>query len=180
MGNIHSICTQGEAAFGERNYSSREWTCPFERYLPLSGKMPATDSWPLDIVERAESQYWSTNWHLVSGWIQLNLWIIYWQIPLPPSALYVSLIVPLFALKSQREYKKHLEWQQALGDTLDTLRSGYNPHYQDIVVLEAWQSWKQFAGRISTLVSPVPVRAQKCIMMLFLRGQEPLKVQRQL
>lgn len=51
------------------------------------------------------------------------------------------------ALKSlQREYKRHLEREKALGDILDSLRSGYNPNYQDMAVLEAVRGWEYFAG----------------------------------
>jgi protein kinase C substrate 80K-H len=51
------------------------------------------------------------------------------------------------ALKSlQREHKKHLEREKALGQILDTLRRGYNPNYQDMAVLEAVRGWEELAG----------------------------------
>lgn len=51
------------------------------------------------------------------------------------------------ALRSlQREHKKHLEREKALGDILDSLRTGYNPNYQDMAVLEAVRGWEQLAG----------------------------------
>lgn len=51
------------------------------------------------------------------------------------------------ALKSlQKEHKKHLEKEKALGDVLDTLRTGYNPNYQDMAVLEAVRGWESLAG----------------------------------
>lgn len=51
------------------------------------------------------------------------------------------------ALKSlQREYKKHLEREKALGSILDALRTGYNPNYQDMAVLEAVRGWEELAG----------------------------------
>lgn len=51
------------------------------------------------------------------------------------------------ALKSlQREHQKHLEREKALGDILDNLRTGYNPNYQDMAVLEAVRGWEQLAG----------------------------------
>lgn len=63
------------------------------------------------------------------------------------AALYESLITHHNALKSlQREYKRHLERERALGDILDSLRSGYNPNYQDMAVLEAVRGWEYFAG----------------------------------
>lgn len=46
----------------------------------------------------------------------------------------------------QREHKKHLEREKALGDILNTLRSGYNPNYQDMAVLEAVRGWEELAG----------------------------------
>ena len=62
-------------------------------------------------------------------------------------ALYQSLKTHYAALKSlQREHKKHLEREQALGDILDQLRTGYNPNYQDMAVLEAVRGWEQLAG----------------------------------
>ncbi|KAI0786480.1 glucosidase II beta subunit-like-domain-containing protein [Abortiporus biennis] len=63
------------------------------------------------------------------------------------SPLYQSLVEHSFALKSlQREHKKHLEREKALGDILDSLRTGYNPNYQDMAVLEAVRGWEQLAG----------------------------------
>ncbi|KAJ8502066.1 hypothetical protein ONZ51_g219 [Trametes cubensis] len=63
------------------------------------------------------------------------------------SPLYQSLMTHVTALKSlQREYKKHLEREQALGDILDNLRTGYNPNYQDMAVLEAVRGWEHLAG----------------------------------
>jgi len=62
-------------------------------------------------------------------------------------ALYQSLLEQHTALKSlQHEYKKHLEREQALGDVLDSLRTGYNPNYQDMAVLEAVRGWETLAG----------------------------------
>ena len=64
-----------------------------------------------------------------------------------PLALYQSLMTHHAALKSlQREHKKHLEREKALGDILDQLRTGYNPNYQDMAVLEAVRGWEQLAG----------------------------------
>ncbi|OBZ66538.1 Glucosidase 2 subunit beta [Grifola frondosa] len=63
------------------------------------------------------------------------------------SPLYLSLIIHSRALKSlQREHKKHLEREKALGEILDSLRSGYNPNYQDMAVLEAVRGWEYHAG----------------------------------
>lgn len=51
------------------------------------------------------------------------------------------------ALKSlQREYKKHLEREKTLSDILDTLRTSYNPNYQDMAVLDAVRGWEYLAG----------------------------------
>jgi protein kinase C substrate 80K-H len=50
------------------------------------------------------------------------------------------------ALKSlQKEHKKHLEREKALGDILNSLRAGYNPNYQDMAVLEAVRGWETLA-----------------------------------
>jgi protein kinase C substrate 80K-H len=62
-------------------------------------------------------------------------------------ALYRSLLDHSNALKSlQREHKRHLEREKALGEILNTLRSGYNPNYQDMAVLEAVRGWEELAG----------------------------------
>lgn len=62
-------------------------------------------------------------------------------------ALYKSMITHNTALKSlEREYKKHLEREKALGQILDSLRTGYNPNYQDMAVLEAVRGWEELAG----------------------------------
>ena len=62
-------------------------------------------------------------------------------------ALYASLVAHANALKSlQREHKKHLEREKSLGDILNSLRSGYNPNYQDMAVLEAVRGWEYHAG----------------------------------
>ncbi|KAI0057754.1 hypothetical protein BV25DRAFT_1352121 [Artomyces pyxidatus] len=63
------------------------------------------------------------------------------------SPLYTSLLTHSAALKSlQREHKKHLEREKALGEILDTMRSNYNPNYQDMAVLEAVRGWEYHAG----------------------------------
>ncbi|KAH7931410.1 hypothetical protein BV22DRAFT_1077425 [Leucogyrophana mollusca] len=62
------------------------------------------------------------------------------------SPLYQSLLTHHTALKSlQKEHKKHLEREKALGDILDSLRTGYNPNYQDMAVLEAVRGWESLA-----------------------------------
>jgi protein kinase C substrate 80K-H len=51
------------------------------------------------------------------------------------------------ALKSlKREHNKHLEREKALGEILNALRTGYNPNYQDMAVLEAVRGWEELAG----------------------------------
>jgi len=63
------------------------------------------------------------------------------------SPLFQSLMTHHRALKSlQREHKKHLAREKSLGDILDALRSGYNPNYQDMAVLEAVRGWEFHAG----------------------------------
>ncbi|KAG7445989.1 uncharacterized protein BT62DRAFT_949940 [Guyanagaster necrorhizus] len=63
------------------------------------------------------------------------------------SPLYTSLITHSNALKSlQREYKKHLEREETLSEILDTLRTNYNPNYQDMAVLDAVRGWEYLAG----------------------------------
>lgn len=62
-------------------------------------------------------------------------------------ALMQSLDTHRKALKSlQREHDKHLEREKALGQILDALRTGYNPNYQDMAVLEAVRGWEELAG----------------------------------
>ncbi|KAI9572397.1 glucosidase II beta subunit-like-domain-containing protein [Boletus coccyginus] len=63
------------------------------------------------------------------------------------SPLYQSLLTHHMALKSlQREHKVHVEKEKAFGDILDALRTGYNPNYQDMAVLEAVRGWELLAG----------------------------------
>ncbi|KAF8841281.1 hypothetical protein BDN67DRAFT_928581 [Paxillus ammoniavirescens] len=63
------------------------------------------------------------------------------------SPLYQSLLSHHTALKSLRkEHKKHLEREKVLGEVLDSLRTGYNPNYQDMAVLEAVRGWESLAG----------------------------------
>ncbi|KAG6897675.1 hypothetical protein C0992_012424 [Termitomyces sp. T32_za158] len=63
------------------------------------------------------------------------------------SPLYQSLLDHAEALSAlQREHKKHLEREKALGDILHSLRSNYNPNYQDMAVLEAVRGWEELAG----------------------------------
>lgn len=62
-------------------------------------------------------------------------------------ALFQSLLTHHRALKSlQRVHQEHLQREKNLGDILDNLRSGYNPNYQDMAVLEAVRGWEHFAG----------------------------------
>ena len=62
-------------------------------------------------------------------------------------ALMQSLDAHRKALKSlKREHDKHHEREKALGQILDTLRTGYNPNYQDMAVLEAVRGWEELAG----------------------------------
>ncbi|KAF9268338.1 hypothetical protein L218DRAFT_954698 [Marasmius fiardii PR-910] len=63
------------------------------------------------------------------------------------SPLYLSLMEHYTALKSlQREHKKLQDRSKELSTILDTLRTGYNPNYQDMAVLEAVRGWEQIAG----------------------------------
>ncbi|KAH7875968.1 endoplasmic reticulum protein [Lentinula edodes] len=63
------------------------------------------------------------------------------------SPLYTSLITHSNALKSlQREHRKHLQREKELSNILDALRTGYNPNYQDMAVLEAVRGWEEIAG----------------------------------
>ncbi|TCD61481.1 hypothetical protein EIP91_008382 [Steccherinum ochraceum] len=63
------------------------------------------------------------------------------------SPLFQSLLTHHRALKSlQKVYREHLEREKSLGDILDNLRTGYNPNYQDMAVLEAVRGWEHFAG----------------------------------
>ncbi|THV00593.1 endoplasmic reticulum protein [Dendrothele bispora CBS 962.96] len=63
------------------------------------------------------------------------------------SPLYLSLLDHSGALKSlQREHQKLVEREKQLSNILDTLRTGYNPNYQDMAVLEAVRGWEYIAG----------------------------------
>lgn len=46
----------------------------------------------------------------------------------------------------RREYEKLKENEKTLANILDALRSGYNPNYQDMAVLEAVRGWEFYAG----------------------------------
>ncbi|KAJ4472044.1 glucosidase II beta subunit-like-domain-containing protein [Lentinula aciculospora] len=82
-----------------------------------------------DITERAES--------LSAAALELK----------QQSPLYISLVTHSNALKSlQREHKKHLQREEELSDILNALRTGYNPNYQDMAVLEAVRGWEEMAG----------------------------------
>lgn len=62
-------------------------------------------------------------------------------------ALYQSLLNHNKALKSlKKQYEKHAEREKQLGEILDSLRTGYNPNYQDMAVLEAVRGWEELAG----------------------------------
>ncbi|KAF8626905.1 hypothetical protein AX15_004634 [Amanita polypyramis BW_CC] len=62
------------------------------------------------------------------------------------SPLYQTLINQANALKSlRREYRALKEHEGALGDILNNLRTGYNPNYQDMAVLEAVRGWEQMS-----------------------------------
>ncbi|KAL0949194.1 hypothetical protein HGRIS_009272 [Hohenbuehelia grisea] len=62
------------------------------------------------------------------------------------SPLYKSLIGHHNALKSlQREHQRLKERERTLGDILAALRTGYNPNYQDMAVLEAVRGYEQYA-----------------------------------
>ncbi|EKM59554.1 uncharacterized protein PHACADRAFT_250133 [Phanerochaete carnosa HHB-10118-sp] len=63
------------------------------------------------------------------------------------SPLYRALLKHHQVLKSlQKEHEKHLEREKELGDILSNLRTGYNPNYQDMAVLEAVRGWEFLAG----------------------------------
>ncbi|KAL1741939.1 glucosidase II beta subunit-like-domain-containing protein [Schizophyllum fasciatum] len=63
------------------------------------------------------------------------------------SPVFQTLLEHASALKSlQREYKKRAAAEKQLGEILDTLRSGYNPNYQDMAVLAAVRAWEEHAG----------------------------------
>ena len=62
-------------------------------------------------------------------------------------ALYQSLLQHHHALRSLRyEHQKLVEREKTLGEILNTLRSKYNPNYQDMGVLEAVRGWEQVEG----------------------------------
>jgi len=63
------------------------------------------------------------------------------------SPLYTSLETHADLLKSLLAlHKAQVERSKTLGDILDALRTGYNPNYQDMAVLEAVRGWEQLAG----------------------------------
>jgi len=66
------------------------------------------------------------------------------------SPLYESLTSHSQALKAMQEELKHRrEREKALGDILEALRTGYNPNYQDMAVLEAVRGWEQLSEEIT-------------------------------
>jgi protein kinase C substrate 80K-H len=61
--------------------------------------------------------------------------------------MYKSLVEHSNALKSlKREYDKLKEDEKALSDILSQLRTGFNPNYQDMAVLEAVRGFEYYAG----------------------------------
>lgn len=61
-------------------------------------------------------------------------------------ALYQIVIEHHNALKSlRREHEKLKANEKVLADILTSLRSGYNPNYQDMAVLEAVRGWEHYA-----------------------------------
>ncbi|EJF63088.1 endoplasmic reticulum protein [Dichomitus squalens LYAD-421 SS1] len=119
-----------EIASSAQGISAREKEVARLRGTSFSGPLCVASSHTgLDLVERTES--------LSAAALEEK----------KSSPLYQSLITHHAALKSlQREHKKHLEREKALGEILDQLRTGYNPNYQDMAVLEAVRGWEQLAG----------------------------------
>lgn len=65
----------------------------------------------------------------------------------PPPALYLSLLTHHSALKAlQAEHTKLQERDTKLSQILATLRTSYNPNYQDMGVLEAVRGWEEVEG----------------------------------
>ncbi|KAG6853592.1 hypothetical protein C0991_002998 [Blastosporella zonata] len=98
-----------------------------------------------DIADRTESISKAALEHKQ----QSRMYLIYILDTTPHSlpALYLALLDHSDALVAlQREHKKHLEREKALGDILHALRSGYNPNYQDMAVLEAVRGWEELSG----------------------------------
>ncbi|KAI0699838.1 endoplasmic reticulum protein [Cytidiella melzeri] len=63
------------------------------------------------------------------------------------SPFYQNLLKHHDALKSlKKEYEKRMQRLKALEDILDALRTGYNPNYQDMAVLNAVRGWEYHAG----------------------------------
>ncbi|KAI0052642.1 hypothetical protein FA95DRAFT_1483311 [Auriscalpium vulgare] len=63
------------------------------------------------------------------------------------SPLYITLLSQSTALKSlRREHEAAVARSKALEDILDSLRSNYNPNYQDMAVLEAVRSYEYQAN----------------------------------
>ena len=57
-----------------------------------------------------------------------------------------------YALRSLRREHQHLvEREKQLGDILNPLRSGYNPNYQDMAVLETIESWLPWLEEVSAI-----------------------------
>ncbi|EJD53947.1 endoplasmic reticulum protein [Auricularia subglabra TFB-10046 SS5] len=63
------------------------------------------------------------------------------------SPLYQSLLTHSRALKSlNKYYKEQQEREKTLADILAALKTGYNPNYQDMAVLEAVRGWDAYNG----------------------------------
>ena len=101
-----------------------------------------------DLVERAESLSLEALEHKKqSRRLEYATYYIIIILTCVPIALYQTLMDHRLALRSlRREHEKHLEREKQLGEILSALRTGYNPNYQDMAVLEAVRGWEYFAG----------------------------------
>ena len=88
-------------------------------------------------------------------------------------ALYQSLKTHYTALKSlQREHKKHLERENALGEILDQLRTGYNPNYQDMAVKAAVKGYEELYASAPAVTASEPDADSSAD---FAEGVEPIE-----
>jgi protein kinase C substrate 80K-H len=110
---------------------------------------PFAEASPTDIADRTESLSAAALAHKQQSRTSIStvLSLIIFHFLIHALALYLSLIDHSNALKSlQREHTKLLEREKELSNILDTLRTGYNPNYQDMAVLEAVRGWEYIAG----------------------------------
>ena len=101
----------------------------------------------VDLVERTESLSLAALEHKKQSRMYISLAFLQSYLQGGSAALYKALIQQNDALKAlDRERQKLIAREKQLADILHNLRSGYNPNYQDMAVLEAVRGYEYYAN----------------------------------